>query len=677
MKVVHIVSSLRGGAGVAARRLSQALTAAGVSSTLLCRSGAPDAPDAIEVDGEHADLAEDAGRRIAWLFEEAVQADYIAPSRSKQSDTLFTLDYAGIPLTRHPAIADADVINLHWTSFFQSVETLAQLVALGKPIVWTLHDMWPFTGGCHYAAGCDRFMSACAECPQLSGDPAAAAEQRLSDKIKAYGAKSNLAVVTPSKWLAGEAKRSTVFANARVETIPNSLDASVFTAASRAAARKRLNVTDQTICIGFTPLDSRERRKGLAELEAALAQVAQRTPQAEIRLVILGEVDGKRDLPFPASAIGTLEREADVAAVLSACDICVTPSLEDNLPNTILEAMACGVPVVAFDVGGAKDAIINGETGLLAPVGDVAALASNLAQLVTDATARQRMGAVGRARAMDLFEMPRQAAAYKALYQSLKKAAPMKIDPAPPLAANVPASVLVSAWPAFLTLTVGAHQDLIDHMERNRHWAEKTEDSLSGVRERVSDTERWAKRSDAMLAEANALLERTRRWAEDNEAALQEKAKAVAELEAWAHRSETALREKSALARELEEWARRSEAALQEKSSALEATARDYEARLQRTSELASEFEQWAQRNEAALQEKNALAQELHEWAQRNEAMLVEKNKQVEGLQASSEAAETRVREQAEEIAALKRELEKTLGHRLKRLLGDKPSPDA
>lgn len=638
MRVVHIVSSLRGGAGIAARRLSEALNAAGVQSAIVCRSGASDAPDAIAVDGEHGNLADEAAQRVAWLFEEAVQDAYIAPNRSDMSNTLFTLDYAGIPIAQHEAVSSADIINLHWTSFFQSTDTLADLFALGKPIVWTLHDMNPFTGGCHYSAGCARFTETCAQCPQLSGDPADAAAAHLAERKAAYGNAPHLAVVSPSVWLANEARRSALFSGARVETISNCVDPAIFNANGRAAARQNLGVTDKTVCIGFAPLNRAERRKGFAELEAALSILATRTKGVDVRLVVMGEDAEKDKFAFPAIGVAAAEREADVAAVLSACDICVTPSLEDNLPNTILEAMACGLPVVAFDVGGAKDAIADGENGALVTVGDSAALAERLAALVTDTAKRQAMGQAARKRAEDIFAPKRQAAAYSALYKSLTKAAPK--TPARPghakrVSENAPSGVLAAAWPTFMTYTAQAHQAALDQIERNRNWAEKTEENLGAARDRAAGFKDWAKRSDATLAETKALLEKTRQWALESEEALAKQRAHGDEMEKWARKSDAALDERNTLLAQVQAWARNSDAAL-----------------VQRTAEL-QEALTWARKSDAALAQRAAEMQEALTWARNSDALLAEKNALIEELKAWAEGAEARVGAGKTELAAV------------------------
>ncbi|MBL8548138.1 MAG: glycosyltransferase [Hyphomonadaceae bacterium] len=446
-------------------------------------------------------------------------------------------------------------------------------------------------------------------------------------------------MVSPSVWLANEAKRSALFSDARVETISNCVDPAVFNADGRVTARQKLGVTDKTVCIGFAPLNRAERRKGFAELAAALAILATRTKGVDVRLLVLGEDAEKDTFAFPAIGVAAVEREADVAAVLSACDICVTPSLEDNLPNTILEAMACGVPVVAFDVGGAKDVIVDGENGALVAAGDTAALAETLAALVTDTAKRQAMGQAARKHAKDSFTPKRQAAAYNTLYKSLTKTTPQaaaRPGHAKRVSETAPAGVLAAAWPTFMTYTAQAHQAALDQIERNRNWAEKTEDNLGAARERASEFKDWAKRSDATLAETKALLEKTRQWALESEEALAKQRAHGDEMEKWARKSDAVLDERNTLLAQVQAWARNSDAAL-----------------VQRTAEL-QEVQAWAHNSDAALAQRTAELQEALAWARKSDALLTERNALIEELKVWAEGAEARVSEGKTELEALR-----------------------
>ena len=654
MRVVHIASSLRGGAGIATRRLSEALNAIGVESTIVCRSRSPDASSALAVDELEVDSVGVAEQRIGWLFQDAVQGAYIAPNRSDMSNTLFTLDYVGIPLAHLDVIAKADVINLHWVSYFQSTETLAAMFALGKPIVWTMHDMNPFTGGCHYSAGCTHYTTNCSRCPQLSGDPAGAAALHLAERKAVYRGAPHLAVVTPSVWLTKEARRSAMLSSARLETISNSVDSTIFCPDGRAAARHKLGVADNAVCIAFAPLDRAERRKGFAQLAAALSAVAERTNGMDVRLVVLGDSAEATQFPLPTIVLPTAELEEDVAAILSACDISITPSLEDNLPNTILEAMACGVPVVAFDVGGARDALVDGESGMLVAAGDSAALADRLVSLVNDRAKREAMGQAARRRAVSIYAPKRQAEAYRALYSSMSNTAPRAAPPqrAPRAFESVPGGLLATVWPTFLAYITSAHQDALDQIERNRIWAEATEESLRMARGQAASFEDWAKRSDATVKETKELLEDARRWATRSDEELVRERERADEMEKWARKSDDALILRAAELQEALAWAKRSDATLEETKELLEdarrwATRSDEE--LVRQRERTDEMEQRVHEKEKVLAQQAIELEQTISRMRASDAMLAERNASLvrpEGLNdtANSLLRETEVR---------------------------------
>lgn len=505
LKVAHVsTNAAHGGAAIAAARLHRALLTKGVDSTLLFRYGPAETLHGVLVEAAQAEKA-------AWMLEEAVQQSYVDANRSALSNTLFTLDYVGTPIHSHPTLTDVGVVNLHWTSLFQSVETLSQLVRADIPIVWTMHDMWPFTGGCHYAAGCEGFTNICARCPQLGGDPARAAEARLQDKVGAFAAARRLVAVSPSAWLAEQARRSTVFRSARVEVIPNSVDTAVFKPLSRSALRSKFGIPPDALCIAFGSVDHTERRKGFAELLTALSWLKGLISSSEgagggadVRLLSFGKTkeDGG-EWGFPLHDVKELSGDPAMAEAYACADIFVIPSLEDNLPNTVLEAMSCGVPVVGFSTGGIAEAVVPGETGLVARTGDTQELAQALFRLLGDVDFRRRLGAAGRVRAERLYSPSVQAQAYIKLYHDLVEHFPMStrrarlekpmvhgaenaLEGVIGLERIVPA-VLATALPsAYLKLATHASQ-LAEHNQELRAWAERTEAFLKTEREITAD----------------------------------------------------------------------------------------------------------------------------------------------------------------------------------------------
>lgn len=304
--------------------------------------------------------------------EDRVQYNCIDSNRTSVSNTYFS--YSATDLEDHQIdlILDADIVNLHWIEKFISPNTLRKLAASNKPIVWTLHDERPFTGGCHYTNGCQEFIyNGCRNCIQIKEDPQRLAYSVLSEKIRALS-NANLTIVTPSRWLGEQAKSSELFRNLRVEVIANSLDTQAFRAMDKGLAKQELGIGQDEFVILFGAQNANETRKGFKELLEATYYFCQELSFDElkkVKVMVFGDgANVKWDFPVSLIGLGTISCDKELSKVYSAADIFVIPSREDNLPNTILEAMACGTPVIGFDIGGVGDLVKRGETGYLVPI---------------------------------------------------------------------------------------------------------------------------------------------------------------------------------------------------------------------------------------------------------------------------------------------------------------------
>jgi glycosyltransferase involved in cell wall biosynthesis len=268
MMITHVsTSDVQGGAARAAYRLHRGLIGLGEQSLMLSMHKASTdqtvrqirpcrAPDDFEP---------------AYL--ERLQQRYINGNRTPISNTLFTLPYPGCDLTGLPEVATSDVINLHWVTFLQSPISLDRLLRLDKPVVWTLHDMWAFTGVCHFSSGCTRYEQDCLPCPQLREDPYRLAAAILSDRLS-IRSHPRLVVVTPSHWLATCARQSLVFRHTRVEVIPYSLETDIFAPMPKPEAKRLLGMSPDTVILLAGAHDGNERRKGFRELTEALRTCA-------------------------------------------------------------------------------------------------------------------------------------------------------------------------------------------------------------------------------------------------------------------------------------------------------------------------------------------------------------------------------------------------------------------
>lgn len=387
MKVTHLSTyHLAGGAAIAATRLHRALLRAGVDSTLVVEQANRPEPGVIGVAegffGQKWATARFALDRLSFLPYE----------KNKSVRFHFSPATVGLDLSQHPAVQQADILHLHWTNFgFLSLVGLRNLVRLGKPIVWTLHDQWAFTGGCHFSRGCTRYLTACGQCPYLrKSDPNDLSARVFSRKAAILTPETNLHLVAPSKWMAEEARESRLLEWFPVTTIPNTIDQTVFRPIDRTAALQRFGLTDSDRPrLLFGSFNITDPRKGFAHFADALKLLRQQHPMAaadrqEPEILIFGKGgEGLSDLPYPVRTLGVLSNDADIVAAYNAADAMVVPSLEDNLPNTIVEALSCGTPVVAFKTGGIPEMVRTFKTGYLADVSDTPKLMNGLAFILS------------------------------------------------------------------------------------------------------------------------------------------------------------------------------------------------------------------------------------------------------------------------------------------------------
>jgi glycosyltransferase involved in cell wall biosynthesis len=351
---------------------------------------------------------------------------HIDMHRTPVSNTMFSLAYPGVDVSIIPHVYEADIINLHWVAlFFQSPTTLRKLLDLGRPVVWTLHDQWAFSGGCHFSAGCRGYEDTCGCCPQLSDDLFGLPESVLRDKAELLRG-APLTVVTPSAWLGGAARRSRLFRDVRIEVIPYSLETDVFAPQDKRRAKQQLGINWDTRTLLFGAEDGREKRKGYQELLEAVrscgsdSRFSSLLTKGRIKLLAFGHLgDALHETGLPIHPLGYLHNDADLACVYAAADVFVLPSLEDNLPNTMLEAMSCGTPVVAFRTGGVPDVISHGVTGMLAPLGDTRALGEAILTVVLDGGITQRMSAACRRVIEEGYRLEVQAKRYLDLFEDL------------------------------------------------------------------------------------------------------------------------------------------------------------------------------------------------------------------------------------------------------------------
>lgn len=420
MRIVHInLSDAQGGAAIAARRLHQALRRAGHDSRFLVWRQYTDDPNTAIFEKRTLPraLSQVLGRK---LDEWGAQALFHPASRR---------------LVDHAWVRQADIIHLHQVhgGYFD----LGVLPRLGRhaPVIWTLHDLWAMTGHCAFAAArdCQRWQHGCGRCPHLEDAPAirfdlTAFSWRRKDRLYR---RSRLAVVCPSAWLAAKAEQSPLLQGVAVHAIPNGLDTDVFRPVPKPLARQALGLPADGLILLFAAASLADPRKGVGHLQAALNAL----PAVWRRRLTLLLVGGKA--PAITAALddvaviemGRVEHERLMALCYAAADVFVMTSLAENLPNSLVESLACGTPAACFAVGGCPEIITHMETGYLARPGDAADLAQGLALLLEDEAQRRRMAAQAPMRAAR-FAAPVVAARYLEVYEQTRLAWGLSADTA-------------------------------------------------------------------------------------------------------------------------------------------------------------------------------------------------------------------------------------------------------
>ena len=414
-----------GGATRAARRLVTGLSLRGHDAMMMSLAPGHD-PAGLGIEPKPPT---DAEGRLALRANELLQTGYIAPRRTTLSNTLFSAEIAGYRLVDAGLLETVDIVNIHWVPGFLAPHNLAEITRTGKPVVVTLHDMATFTGGCHYAAGCDGYLGACNPCLQVAPDVLALAAWVQDEKRRVLRA-PNLVAVSPRSWLAGRAEASGAFGAGKVRVIPNGLDTEVFRPTPKPVAKSGLGIPTDTKTLLFGAENGRERRKGHDLLLDAVhrlqadARLGALLATGRVRVIAFGEAGEQLStMGLPVQNLGVIRHDAHLALVYSAADLLVLPSREDNLPNILIESMACGTPAVAFATGGIPEVIDNDDSGLLIPPLDTAAMASAIAYLLSDANAAAAMGSAARRRTAERYALDCQAQAYESLFHDCLAAA--------------------------------------------------------------------------------------------------------------------------------------------------------------------------------------------------------------------------------------------------------------
>lgn len=396
-----------GGAARAAYRLLCGLRQQEVPAQMLVRGKADRDPDVIKCEPDWL------GWCKGWLD--------ILPTKRYPRRRPGNFNPALIPdrLKSSVNVLAPDLLHLHWVSYgFLRVETLA---TIGLPIVWTLHDSWPFSGGCHLPGECRKYEGECGACPVLGSSDTEDLSRRVwRRKQRSYRA-ARMTFVAPSRWMAARARASSLLRGHAVEIIPNGVDMVQYAPGDRQSARELLGLPrDRQIILFGARHALSDRNKGFDLLCAALGQLSPEL-RHQSTLVLFGETTR---LPLPSLGMeiithGEVKDEAAIVALYRSANLLVVPSREENLPNMVSEAMACGLPCVAFDVGGIADQILHRENGCLVPALNTGALSAEIAWLLESADTRSFLERNAREHAVKSFSLERVSIQHLALYRQL------------------------------------------------------------------------------------------------------------------------------------------------------------------------------------------------------------------------------------------------------------------
>lgn len=361
MRVVHISNSVSDSS--ANTKLHRALLQQGVDSIILVLSH-----------NGYNNKIYDLKRNLFVKILDYVKAKYDEKFHKQvecTSDMPFSLGDIGYPLYKCELLRSADIIHLHWICGILSIKDIKALEKLNKPIVWTCHDSWPFTGGCHVRYGCSRFTQRCGECKMIHSMEKDDLSNYILEKKAKLWKDNNIVLIAPSNWMHDNISNSKIFCNNQVITIPNTLYTNIYKVYDREETKKLLGYEkkDEKINILFGAGNVRVQYKGYQYLLDTLEHLLHEEQYADnIVLHIVGGNQGNDKIlsKYECKFWGYVKESWKMAALYNIADIMLYPSLDDNLPNMVMESMACATPVVAFDIGGIPDLIEHKVSGYLA-----------------------------------------------------------------------------------------------------------------------------------------------------------------------------------------------------------------------------------------------------------------------------------------------------------------------
>ena len=392
--------SSSGGAGIATQRLHKGLLDTNINCSFFLLKGFS---KTLQKSNYYMDIPKKQNFDLTYLSNKNIYS----------GNTIFSLSYPSLSFNDLEIIVkNNDIINLHWIPRILSTEAIAYLSHSDKPIVWTFHDINPISGGCHYFHGCENWQTDCMNCPQLIDNYDNYPAKILAAKKKYINFK-NITVVVLNQHFKKLLKQSPLFDDSRIEVIPNSIDTDRFVPLDKKQIRKKLKLEEDKKYLLYVA-DYASTTKGYKEFEQTIDEYEKQYRSDNIEILLAGNLPKDRNIKLPFKEFGHVD-EDKIIKLYNASDVTILSSIEDNLPNIILESFACATPVVGFKVGGLPDLIKDDYNGYTVELGDIKGLANSINKVLTNKDLSKNC----RTYAEENLKLEIQAKRYKALYEDL------------------------------------------------------------------------------------------------------------------------------------------------------------------------------------------------------------------------------------------------------------------
>ena len=413
MKILHLNTfDIEGGAARAAWRLHLGLQELGTDSRMLVQTKTSGDETVYERDTE---LARRLGK-IRPLLEILPTLPYRG-----RPPTHWATEWMPTRIIKQIENIQPDIIHLHWVCRgFMSIPDIGRLKF---PIVWTLHDSWAFTGGCHVPGSCTLYKKQCGMCPQLGSTQVEDLSRWIWEQKNKHWAHTPFTIVTPSHWLADCALKSSLLGRCRTEVIPNGIDTIIYQPIPKQEARASLALPQDRKLVLISAMNATlDINKGFRYLESGLQQLAASGWKDKLELLVVGQnaPSVQVNTGVPVRFLGVLKNETAMRQVYSAADVTVLSSVQENLPNSIMESMACGTPVVAFDIGGIPQLIDHQINGYLATPFEANDLAAGIRSIISDDTHHMNLSEMARKKIVTTFDAKIITQQYQALYEEVR-----------------------------------------------------------------------------------------------------------------------------------------------------------------------------------------------------------------------------------------------------------------